>query len=81
MRAVNRERVFAYTLGDSIAHYDHLRQAGALERDARHAAEFHLRRKCAGVLDADAAAVVLADALARRGAQRLAAAEAAIIQR
>ncbi len=67
-------------LAHAIAHYDSYRRAGAQEIDARHVAELYLRRKCGGALDADGAAVALADALARRGAERIHAAEAAIIQ-
>lgn len=60
-------------------HYDGFRTAGALEIDARHAAELYLRRKCPGMLDANGAAVALADALARRAAARIDVAEIAII--
>ncbi len=52
----------------AILHYDGLRAHGAREHDAREAAALYLRRKCAGALDAEGAAVALADALARRAA-------------
>lgn len=73
--------IYAHTLADTLTHYDHFRAAGARDIDARHAAELYLRRKCEGMLDADGAAIVLADALARRASERINAAEAAIIQR
>jgi hypothetical protein len=50
----------------AVGHYDVLRAQGAREHDAREAAALYLRRKCAGSLGANGAAVALADALARR---------------
>lgn len=58
-------------VADTVAHYDDFRARGALEHDARTAAQFYLRRKLP-TLDAVAAAELLADALARRAAARAA---------
>lgn len=61
-----------------VAFYDHLR-ATHTERTARAQAELYLRRKDPD-LSADAAAIALADALARRASAKMLAAERAIVQ-
>jgi hypothetical protein len=60
----------ASALDSTLAHYDEYVFRGAPEFDARDAAVRYLRRKLSGALDAEGAAVALADALARRAAQR-----------
>jgi hypothetical protein len=60
-------------LADTVRFYDHLRvyeYDPHSEQGARVQAEFYLRRKLPD-LDADAAAVILADALALRAAARV----------
>jgi len=61
-----------------VRFYDFMR-AEHSERSARTMAEIYMRRKAPG-LSADAAAVALADALARRASAKILAAERAIVQ-
>jgi hypothetical protein len=66
-------RLIAHCLADAVAFYDHLRvyeYDPHSEQGARVQAEFYLRRKLPD-LEADAVAVILAEALALRAAARV----------
>ncbi len=63
----------------SVVFYDHMRGHGALEHDARHAAEMYLRRKAPDI-DREGAATILADALARRASARILQAHSDVVQ-
>ncbi len=67
------ESLLAAAVADAVRFYDHLRvyeYDPHSEQGARVQAEFYLRRKLPD-LDADAAAVILAEALALRAAARV----------
>jgi hypothetical protein len=63
----------------SVRFYDIMREH-ATERHARVQAELYMRRKVPDI-DRNAAAELLADALARRATERILEAESAIVQR